>query len=118
MSQHQSAGSTADEHTAFEGREALLAKLFDLRTFIGSLFVIFGVVVTIEGLGASAAELAKADGLRLSLWTGLAMLVLGVLFIVWMLVSPPEPPDAHRDDLGGGPGQGGDDGTSTQPFGS
>nr|WP_284290822.1 hypothetical protein [Angustibacter aerolatus] len=25
MSQHQSAGSTADEHTAFEGREALLA---------------------------------------------------------------------------------------------
>ncbi|GMA89310.1 hypothetical protein GCM10025868_45600 [Angustibacter aerolatus] len=46
------------------------------------------------------------------------MLVLGVLFIVWMLVSPPEPPDAHRDDLGGGPGQGGDDGTSTQPFGS
>jgi hypothetical protein len=74
-----------------------LAKLFDLRTFIGALFVIFGVVVTIEGLVASRASIAKAVGVNLSLWTGLSMLVLGVIFILWMLARPPSLEVKHQD---------------------
>ena len=74
-----------------------LAKLFDLRTFIGALFLIFGVVVTIEGLLAGPAESAKAAGVNLSLWTGLSMLVVGVVFIVWMLVNPPQLETKHED---------------------
>jgi hypothetical protein len=74
-----------------------LAKLFDLRTFIGALFVIFGVVVSIEGLVASQASIAKAEGINLSLWTGVSMLVLGVFFIVWMLVRPPSLDVKHQD---------------------
>ena len=74
-----------------------LAKLFDLRTFIGALFLIFGVVVTIEGLLAGPEEIAKAAGVNLSLWTGLSMLVVGVVFIVWMLVNPPELQTKHED---------------------
>lgn len=71
-------------------RADLLVKLFDLRSFIGSLFVVFGVIVTIDGLLADQAEIDKAAGLNVSLWTGLAMLVLGAVFLAWMLLSPPE----------------------------
>jgi amino acid transporter len=74
-----------------------LAKLFDLRTFIGALFVIFGVVVGIEGLVASQASINKAEGINLSLWTGLSMLALGVIFIVWVLVRPPSLDVKHQD---------------------
>jgi len=84
--------------TSLPDRQALrLAKLFDLRTFIGALFVIFGVVVTIEGLVASQASISKAAGLNLSLWTGLSMLVLGVVFILWMLARPPSLDVKHQD---------------------
>ena len=84
-----------------------LAKLFDLRTFIGALFLIFGVVVTIEGFLAGQAELDKAAGVRLSLWTGIAMLVVGAIFIAWMIAAPPELPRT-KEDLGQAPDQRGD----------
>ena len=77
-------------HTAEHAKALRLAKLFDLRTFIGALFLVFGVVVTIEGLVAGQEEIDKAAGIRLSLWTGLVMLALGAFFVVWMLVRPPE----------------------------
>lgn len=78
-------------------RTLLLAKLFDLRTFIGALFLIFGVVVTIEGFVASPAAIAKAAGVNLSLWTGLSMLVVGAIFLVWMLTKPPEVELSHAE---------------------
>ena len=65
-------------------------KLFDLRSFIGSLFIVFGLIVTMDGLTASDADIKKAAGVNISLWTGLAMLVVGVIFLVWMFRSPPE----------------------------
>jgi hypothetical protein len=77
--------------TAQERRTELLAKLFDLRMFIGSLFVVLGLIVAAEGLfGTSQAEIHKAAGLNLSLWTGLAMLIAGILFISWTFVAPPQ----------------------------
>jgi amino acid transporter len=82
-----------------------LAKLFDLRTFIGALFLIFGIVVTIEGLIASPASIAKAAGVNLSLWTGLSMLVVGVVFVVWVLARPPSL-DVKHEDLSHAPEQG------------
>ena len=92
--------------TTLPDRQALrLAKLFDLRTFIGALFVIFGVVVTIEGLVASPESIAKATGVNLSLWTGLSMLVVGAVFVVWMLARPPSLEVKH-EDLSHAPEQG------------
>jgi len=86
-------------HDSAEQRKTLrLAKLFDLRTFIGTLFLIFGAVVTIEGLLASPASIAKASGVNLSHWTGLAMLVTGAFFVAWMLMQPPEV-DVDKADL-------------------
>jgi hypothetical protein len=67
----------------------------DLRFVIGSLFLIFGVIVTITGLTADEADLAKAGGINVSLWTGLAMLVLSTSFFLWVRLSRPEVPTGH-----------------------
>ena len=79
------------ELTPEEARNWRLAKLFDLRSFIGSLFVIFGILVTIPGIGASKATIAKAAGINLGLWIGLIMLIMGLLFLAWVLLKPPAP---------------------------
>jgi hypothetical protein len=93
---------TSPELTPEQRRAETIAKIFDLRTFIGSLFVIFGIIVTLRGLTASQAEIDKAEGLNLSLWTGLIMLALGVVFVAWTLLRPPEVYHGHEmaeDDL-------------------
>ena len=77
--------------TPEEARNWRLAKLFDLRSFIGALFVIFGVLVTIPGLTASQATINKEAGINLGLWVGLIMLVMGVFFLAWVLLKPPAP---------------------------
>src|SRR4051812_47738346 len=68
----------------------LLAKLFDIRSFTGALFLIFGVIVTIVGLTASEADIQKSAGLNLALVIGPVMLALGAFFIVWLLLKPPQ----------------------------
>jgi hypothetical protein len=93
--------TTPEEHPG-ESSAELMAKLFDLRTFTGALFLIFGVIVTIVGLGASDADIKKAAGINLSLVLGLIMLAMGAIFIVWMLLRPPEvlhPHEMSEDDL-------------------
>ena len=74
-----------------EARNWRLAKMFDLRTFIGVLFVIFGVLVIIPGFIANPADIEKAAGINLALWVGAMMLALGVIFMLWILLSPPPP---------------------------
>jgi hypothetical protein len=93
---------TSPQERPEESSADLLAKLFDLRTFTGALFLIFGVIVTIVGLNASQAEIQKAAGVNLSLILGVIMLAMGVVFIVWLLVRPPELLQGHEmseDDL-------------------
>jgi hypothetical protein len=64
------------------------ANLFDLRRIIGGLFIIYGVILLILGLGASEAEKQKAAGWNLNLSVGIAMLVVGALFLFWALSRP------------------------------
>ncbi|WP_432039317.1 hypothetical protein [Streptomyces cucumeris] len=80
-------------------KSATAARLFDVRRIIGGLFVVYGIIVTIAGITASEADLKKAQNININLWTGLAMLIVGVLFLVWMWLRPatapepaPEPP--------------------------
>lgn len=77
--------------TPEEARNWRLAKLFDLRSFIGALMLIFGILVLIPGLMASQATIDKAAGLNLSLWEGGLMLALAVFFLGWVLLRPPPP---------------------------
>ena len=79
------------------------ANLFDLRRLIGGLFVIYGVILTVMGIGASDEEIDKAAGINLNLWVGLAMLAVGALFLVWAFARPmseqlEEDEDRDEDD--------------------
>jgi threonine/homoserine/homoserine lactone efflux protein len=64
------------------------AHLFDIRRIIGGLFLLYGVVLTIAGAVASDADIHKAAGVNINLWTGLGMIVVGALFIVWLVLRP------------------------------
>jgi hypothetical protein len=70
------------------------ARLFDVRRVIGGLFTVYGVIVTLVGVFDSSGQVRKAQGVRINLWVGLAMLALGLLFLVWQWVRPAEVPDA------------------------
>src|SRR3954449_2048199 len=76
-----------------EARAALIANRFDIRRIIGALFVLYGVILVVTGIVGSHAVKNKAAGINIDLWTGLAMLIVGVMMIAWALWRPvaPEP---------------------------
>src|SRR5919199_934746 len=80
------------ERESWQGEEAAdaerAANLFDLRRIIGALFVLYGIVLTIVGIADSSAEVAKAAGVRINLWAGVGMLVLGIFFLIWGFTRP------------------------------
>jgi hypothetical protein len=66
------------------------ATLFDLRSVIALLFAVYGIVLTIYGAAfSSPAELEKAGGIDINLWTGIVMLVVAAFFVTWVLLRPP-----------------------------
>ena len=71
-----------------EAPRSAAARLFDLRSIIGGLFVLYGIMLTVAGFFTSPASLAKAAGININLWMGIAMLVLGILFLVWWRLNP------------------------------
>jgi len=52
--------------------------------------VVYGVIVTLIGIFDDPAELEKAQGVRINLWMGISMLVLGGLFLLWLWWRPIE----------------------------
>lgn len=77
MSQQESTGSTAGN------------TLFDLRTVIGGLFAVYGLVCLIWGfVSYTDADRAKTGGINLNLWTGIGMLVISAIFLVWAFTRP------------------------------
>ncbi|MFC8047399.1 hypothetical protein [Nocardia sp. NPDC057353] len=66
--------------------------LFDIRTIVGSLLSIYGVVLLVTGLvNNTAAEQAKTGGWNVNLWSGIGILVVGLAFIAWVLIRPVKP---------------------------
>jgi H+/Cl- antiporter ClcA len=74
----------------------VLAKLFDIRTIIGALLAIYGVVLTIAGFlpavlrehSDPAAAGNRSDlyiGTDANWWVGLIMLAVAAGFIVWLV---------------------------------
>ena len=82
------------------------ANLFDVRRFIGGLFVIYGLILFVLGIGASDADVEKAAGVNVNLWTGLAMLIVGALFLAWAFTRPlsAELEEPESEPAGGRPG--------------
>jgi xanthine/uracil/vitamin C permease (AzgA family) len=71
-----------------EEKASASSNLFDLRMIIGGLFTLYGIILTIVGALDSAAEVDKAAGVRINLWMGLGMLLLGLLFLLWVWLRP------------------------------
>lgn len=64
------------------------ASLFDVRTIIGALMFLYGLILFLASFGTSDAQRAKADGINANLWVGIVLLVFGVLMVVWALTRP------------------------------
>jgi protein-S-isoprenylcysteine O-methyltransferase Ste14 len=100
-------------HGASRPAKKRLADLaFDIRSVIGALFVVYGLVCLVWGLVSfpqAAAE--KTGGVNLNLWAGLGMLVLGAAFLLWVVVRPLTQDDpAVREALEAETGAGDDEG--------
>lgn len=81
---------SADRTPSAEERRRLIAstRRFDLRRILGALFLLYGVLVTIVGLVDPATDTGKTHGIPINLWAGIAMLVVGALFLLWDRLSP------------------------------
>lgn len=78
-----------------EEESATAARLFDVRRIIGGLFTLYGIILLVTGIVDGSAARQKAQGIDINLWSGIAMLIVGLLFLIWMHVSPNEAPNPH-----------------------
>ena len=82
-------------------------RLFDLRELIFGLFLVFGIILVVAGIFDSQAEIDKAAGVRINLWAGIGMILLGLVFLAWRLWRPLRKEDLvstddDADDAGAG----------------
>ena len=71
-----------------------VARAMDIRTVIGDLLALYGVILTITGLVRWAD--ARAD-----VWAGICLLIAGAAFLLWVKVRPIEvPEDLSEADAG------------------
>jgi len=72
----------------------------DVRTPIGLMFALYGVVLAIYGLTSDPAIYRRSLDININLWWGLALLVFGavMLFLAWRAqrAVPPAPPRRPR----------------------
>jgi hypothetical protein len=83
-------GSTAGAARAVRPARGRVS-LFDLRWILAILFGIYGIVVTLMGLLTHAKTVTASGqdvGINVNLWTGVPMLVLGILFALWAGLRP------------------------------
>jgi NADH:ubiquinone oxidoreductase subunit 6 (subunit J) len=64
--------------------------LFDVRSIVGALMFLYGVILVLASFATSDADKAKADGINANLWVGLVLLVFGVLMVAWAVTRPIE----------------------------
>jgi hypothetical protein len=95
----------ATTESAAEEKAATAARLFDIRRIIGGLFTLYGLILLGAGLLDGEDAEKQAAGIDINIWTGLGMLAMGLLFLLWMRLNPlrePEPKDDNDDDVPGG----------------
>jgi hypothetical protein len=88
---------TSVDHSVTERARSAASQLFDLRTVIAVLFGVYGIVLTVMGLFIEdEAQLAKAGGIDINLWSGIGMLVAAAFFLTWVRLRPLVPPGGRR----------------------
>jgi len=68
------------------------AGAFDIRNIIGALLGIYGVILALAGLFGDGAS-DKTGGVNANLWTGLGLVVVAALFVVWARLKPIRVPE-------------------------
>jgi uncharacterized membrane protein len=64
------------------------ASLFDVRSIVGALLFLYGLILLITSFTTSDAQKARADGVNANLWMGLVLLVFGILMLAWAVTRP------------------------------
>jgi uncharacterized membrane protein YidH (DUF202 family) len=73
------------------------AGALDIRSIIGALIGLYGLILVAAGLWfTDTADKKKADGENLNLMVGVGLLVFAVLFIAWVILRPLQVP-VHED---------------------
>jgi hypothetical protein len=85
-----------------EAHAARMANRFDIRRIIGGLFVLYSVILIVTGIVGDHTVKNKAAGINVDLYTGIAMLVVGILMIAWALLRPVQPEPAETRGEGSG----------------
>jgi hypothetical protein len=98
-------------------RAAKAARLFDIRRLIGGLFLIYGVILVVLGLGESDASIAKSADINVNLYAGIGMLIMSACFIAWALWRPLGADEEASETPGGGSGGDGDDAVGARAAG-
>jgi len=95
-----SAGVPSAGDPSADTPKSAAAKLFDIRSLIGGLFVVYGIMLTVAGFTTSHKNLVKASNININLWMGIGMLIVGVLFVLWWRLNPirRDQPDAAGAD--------------------
>jgi hypothetical protein len=96
-------GASAHDGGGADTETAKAAQLFDIRRIIGGLFTLYGLILFVAGLVDGPAASKKAGGIDINVWTGLGMLVVGLLMLVWMRLNPLQPPEPSQDGDEGRP---------------
>jgi len=86
MAQQENPSGTGD---VAPGTKVVSAGAFDIRSIIGGLIGVYGIVLIITGLWfTDASDKAKADGENLNLMVGIGLLAFGAIFIAWVVLRP------------------------------
>ena len=80
------------------------AGAFDVRSIIGALLTVYGVILLVTsfvGSSAPASPDAPAGGgdINANLWAGLGLLVVGLVFLAWWRAKPIVVPDHVEKDV-------------------
>jgi hypothetical protein len=77
-----------------EKRGKKTAGAFDVRSIIGALLGIYGVILTVMGLlgdvgpASPDAPSGAGDDINANLWAGLALLAVSAVFLAWWRLRP------------------------------
>jgi hypothetical protein len=68
------------------------AGALDIRNIIGGLLGVYGVILLLMGLFGDK-ELDKTGDVNANLWAGIALVVVGAVFLTWARLRPVVVPD-------------------------
>jgi uncharacterized membrane protein YidH (DUF202 family) len=86
MSNPENPSTTGDSAS---GTKVVSAGAFDVRSIIGGLLGLYGLILLGYGLWfTEEADKAKADGENLNVMVGVGLLVFAALMIGWVVVRP------------------------------